>query len=181
MILAQFVSVVLAQRTRKEMMSATDVRVKLMNEILTGIRIIKYYCWEKPFKGKIDGLRQNEIQLNQKMSWIMSIGMNCLTSLIPSIVPMVCFILYPKFNNGTPLKAATAYSMLTVFRLMQRPITTIPMIFLLLVQFNVSIKRIRDFLNLEEVDPSNVIRDYKQGQTIQYKTVEGQEKTIQND
>ena len=54
MILAQFVSVVLAQRTRKEMMSATDVRVKLMNEILTGIRIIKYYCWEKPFKGKID-------------------------------------------------------------------------------------------------------------------------------
>ncbi len=35
-------------------MKRTDARVKLLNEVLIGIRVIKYYCWEKPFLGKVD-------------------------------------------------------------------------------------------------------------------------------
>ena len=27
----------------------TDKRVKLMNEIITGVKVIKMYSWEKPF------------------------------------------------------------------------------------------------------------------------------------
>ena len=35
-------------RVKKTMFS--DMRVKLMNEILSGIRIIKYYAWEGAFQ-----------------------------------------------------------------------------------------------------------------------------------
>ena len=27
----------------------TDRRIRLMNEIVNGIKVIKMYCWEKPF------------------------------------------------------------------------------------------------------------------------------------
>ena len=30
-----------------------DVRVKLMNEILMGIRVLKYYAWELPFRDQV--------------------------------------------------------------------------------------------------------------------------------
>ena len=31
-----------------------DIRVKLINEILGGMRVIKYYAWERPFKVNIN-------------------------------------------------------------------------------------------------------------------------------
>ena len=31
---------------RKQMLKETDKRVKLMNQLLTGIRVVKLYAWE---------------------------------------------------------------------------------------------------------------------------------------
>jgi hypothetical protein len=31
----------------KEWLEAQDIRINLMNEIIDGIRILKYYAWEK--------------------------------------------------------------------------------------------------------------------------------------
>lgn len=46
---------------RKLKIIQTDARVKMMNEILNGIRVIKYYAWEIPFKEKIDAIRLTEV------------------------------------------------------------------------------------------------------------------------
>ena len=46
MLLCQFVTVAFGRKVRDFILKATDARVKLMNEVLTGIRVIKYYCWE---------------------------------------------------------------------------------------------------------------------------------------
>lgn len=35
-----------------------DERINLTAEVLSGMKIIKMYCWEKPFKGIIDKLRR---------------------------------------------------------------------------------------------------------------------------
>jgi len=32
-----------------------DIRVKLINEILGGMRVIKYYAWERPFQVRLIG------------------------------------------------------------------------------------------------------------------------------
>lgn len=36
----------------------TDVRVKIMNEILLGINVIKMYAWEKSFAQLVDKIRK---------------------------------------------------------------------------------------------------------------------------
>jgi ATP-binding cassette subfamily C (CFTR/MRP) protein 1 len=38
---------------QKTQMGNKDARVKLMNEILNGIRVIKLYAWEMPFLEKV--------------------------------------------------------------------------------------------------------------------------------
>ena len=92
----------------------TDARVKLMNEVLTGIRVIKYYCWEKPFKGKIMDIRNKELHYHRNMSYVMGIGVEALMSLIPQIVPLVCFSLYPTVMKK-PLTSSVAFTSLSLF------------------------------------------------------------------
>lgn len=40
---------------RQKCIKVIDERVQKMNEILTFIRLIKVYAWEKPFSKKIEG------------------------------------------------------------------------------------------------------------------------------
>ena len=40
----------------------TDKRIKLMDQILRGIRVIKFYAWENSFSQYISGIRKNEMR-----------------------------------------------------------------------------------------------------------------------
>ena len=44
----------LLNQIRKLKVKVTDTRVKLMNEILAGIRVLKYYAWERAFSEKVE-------------------------------------------------------------------------------------------------------------------------------
>lgn len=43
-------------------MDVRDNRTKLMNEILNGIRIIKFFTWEKPFSENVMKVRSEEVK-----------------------------------------------------------------------------------------------------------------------
>ena len=134
MLVWQFIFVGSAQPVRMKVLEKTDARVKLMNEVLTGIRVIKYYCWEKPFKGKVHDIRKVELKQHAKLAWIMGIGVECIVALVPQIVPLVCFSLYPSVM-GKPLDSSTAFTSLSLFKLMQMPFAMMPMCMMQLVQF----------------------------------------------
>ena len=51
-------------------MGLKDKRIKLMSEILAGMKVIKLYAWEKFFLGKVNAIRKKEINaLRTQLFW----------------------------------------------------------------------------------------------------------------
>jgi len=48
--------------TRKGSMVWTDLRAKLLQELLGAMRIIKYFCYEIPYLNRISSIRQDELR-----------------------------------------------------------------------------------------------------------------------
>ena len=109
---------------RRVKMTFTDQRIKIMNEILSGIRIIKYYGWEEAFMKKISLIRETEINILKRIGYL---NMTLLTILLhgaPFIQTVVIFLTYVSLGNQ--LDATTAFTTLTLFGLMNAPVIFIP-------------------------------------------------------
>lgn len=55
-------------------MAIKDQRIKMMNEILNGIRVLKLCAWEKAFIHSITRIREKELEYIKKKSIINSIS-----------------------------------------------------------------------------------------------------------
>lgn len=55
-------------RTGFENTMTTSKRVHIMSEILTAIKLIKFYAWELPFYGRVVEIRKKELELLKKIS-----------------------------------------------------------------------------------------------------------------
>ena len=47
---------------RSEIAKKTDIRIRIMNEIITGIKVIKMYAWENSFAESVVNARKEEIR-----------------------------------------------------------------------------------------------------------------------
>jgi ATP-binding cassette subfamily C (CFTR/MRP) protein 1 len=65
-------------------MKNKDERVKLMNEVLSGIKVLKLYAWEPSFENQILKIRSKEIQVLKEAAY-----MNAGTSFIWSCAPFL--------------------------------------------------------------------------------------------
>lgn len=55
-------------------MKFMDGRIRLMNEILNGIKILKFYAWEKAFLEQVLGHREKELRALKKSQILYSIS-----------------------------------------------------------------------------------------------------------
>ena len=92
----------LTRRLQLEQMKNKDKRINLMNEILSGIKVIKFYGWEASFADQAQAIRNNEIKLLRKR-----VGLSAILSLIFTFVPflmgMACFAVYCSMDGGQTL------------------------------------------------------------------------------
>jgi len=74
-------------------MKNKDGRIKLMDEILAGIKVIKLYAWESPFIDKVHEVRSREMTILKRYSYLNSVSTFTWTC-APFLVSVVSFIFY---------------------------------------------------------------------------------------
>lgn len=138
-------------KMRRRVLKYSDLRVKMMNEILTGIRIIKFYAWEKPFGKEVGRLRGKEVEALTQLAYVTAVGFSIILLSTPIIQPIIVFVTYVKIQDE-PLSAATAFTTVALFNIMRFPFAFMPMGLLQYIQSKISMKRLERYLALPELN-----------------------------
>ncbi|XP_042906948.1 multidrug resistance-associated protein 1 isoform X2 [Parasteatoda tepidariorum] len=147
------INAVIAQQTKKrqeKQMKCKDERVKLINEVLSGIKVLKLYAWEEAFREKIESIRNIEVNHLKSIAYLGAVGAMLWTS-SPYLVALCTFTTYILVSNESVLKPETAFVSLSLFNILRFPLTMLPHLITNMVMVSVSVKRINKFLNCEEL------------------------------
>ncbi|XP_078381052.1 multidrug resistance-associated protein 1-like [Oculina patagonica] len=136
-------------------MSEKDDRIKIINEVLNGIKVLKLYAWEESFLSIINNKRARELKYLLKSRMWRSL-LTFIYNSLPTMVAVSTFAVYVLTGNN--LTASKAFVALSLFGIMRFPLGFFPDVITTCIQARVSIKRLEEFLDLEELDPDAVQR-----------------------
>ena len=141
----------------RSIMTKTDARMKLVNELINGIRIIKSYAWEIPFLENLTKTRNDEVKYIRQHAYYFSLGVSSSFLQLPLIIQVGIFLTY--YLTGGNMEPGIVFTALQLFQLLQQVLSQIPMAINQVVSFAIALNRIRDYLELEELerDPKDVI------------------------
>ncbi|XP_054480100.1 ATP-binding cassette sub-family C member 4-like [Anoplopoma fimbria] len=127
----------------------TDSRIRIMNEVVSGMRIIKMYAWEKPFAALVCEVRSKEISKVMKSSYLR--GLNMASFFCASkIILFVTFTLYVLLGNT--ITASRVFVTVSLYSAVRLTVTLFfPNAIEKLFETRVSIRRIQEFLTLDEI------------------------------
>ncbi|XP_064629119.1 multidrug resistance-associated protein 1-like isoform X2 [Lineus longissimus] len=157
------------EKYQQKQMELKDSRIKLMTQVLSGIKVLKLYTWEASFQEKVNRIREQELDNIKKIAWgnaVINFSWTC----CPFAIIVACFGTYIAMSPGNTLTAERAFVSMSLLNILRFPMTVLPMMISFLVMARVSIKRLTTFLKSDDIDEQNVI----------YKTGAGDPISIQN-
>lgn len=126
----------------------TDERVRLMNEILSGIQVIKMYTWEKPFADLVAKARKREIKQIRATSYIRGV----LTSFImfTTRICLFCSILAYVLAYNV-ISAKQVFVVTSFYNILRQTMTVFfPQGIAQVAEATISIKRLQNFMLYED-------------------------------
>ncbi|XP_045027308.1 multidrug resistance-associated protein 1 isoform X2 [Daphnia magna] len=164
MILLIPVNGVLANATKKlqiQQMKYKDKRVKMMSEILSGIKVLKLYAWEPSFQAQVEEIRSKEIDVLKRAAYL-NAGTSFIWTCAPFLVSLMSFMTFVLSSPDNILTPEIAFVSLSLFNLIRMPLTILPILIIQFIQASVSIKRLNKFMNADELDPNSVSHETTQ-------------------
>ncbi|KAF9146110.1 hypothetical protein BG015_011694 [Linnemannia schmuckeri] len=147
---------------RTARMKEMDSRLRLLNEVLGGMKIVKLYNWEEPFKERIAAIRRKEIELLKRFG-IMFSFVGLFFNSTPLIITLASLAVYATHGGpgATPgnMNPQTIFVSITLFGLMSKPISVMSNTLSQLTSITVATTRIQKFLLAEEIDETMIVRD----------------------
>uniref|UniRef100_A0AAQ4QG79 ATP-binding cassette, sub-family C (CFTR/MRP), member 10 n=1 Tax=Gasterosteus aculeatus aculeatus TaxID=481459 RepID=A0AAQ4QG79_GASAC len=133
----------------QQMLRHKDSRVKLMTEILFGIRVIKFYNWEPHFAQKVAGCRERELSHLKALKYLDAMCVYTWAALpvVVSILTFVTFVLL-----GHQLTAAKVFTTLALVGMLIVPLNAFPWVLNGVLEAKVSLGRIQGFFKLTNQD-----------------------------
>ncbi|XP_042069382.1 ATP-binding cassette sub-family C member 4 [Haplochromis burtoni] len=133
----------------------TDSRIRIMNEVVSGIRIIKMYVWEKRFSALVTEVRKKEISRILKSSFLRGLNMASFFASSKLII-FVTFTVYTLLGNT--MTASQVFVTMSLYGTIKVTLTLFfPLAIEKLSETLVSIRRIKNFLLLEEIERKNIM------------------------
>uniref|UniRef100_A0A8C6P188 ABC-type glutathione-S-conjugate transporter n=1 Tax=Nothobranchius furzeri TaxID=105023 RepID=A0A8C6P188_NOTFU len=103
-------------------MKFMDGRIRLMNEILNGIKILKFYAWEKAFLEQVLGYREKELKALKKSQILYSISIASFNS--SSFLVRTLLVLGLDWENV--LDAQKVFVSMAIINILKTPLSQLP-------------------------------------------------------
>ncbi|KAF9437115.1 hypothetical protein BGZ76_001945 [Entomortierella beljakovae] len=130
-------------------MNSKDDRMDSLNEMLSAIRIVKFFGWESKFVEKITAARERELQVIKK-SYIQYAFAGIAWMIIPLLNIVVFFWSYTVYY-GNDISASILFTTLSLFEIMSMSLGSIPWAIMSTMRASVSMNRISKYLEEEEI------------------------------
>lgn len=158
MVLANLLLVRFQKTLQKRQMNYKDLRIKVVSEILSKIKLLKLYCWEDAYKARLLHWRNDkELKNLSQILVFKSINMT-MWNIIPFMVSCLTFYGYIKLYNK-PLTTDVVFPALALFNLLGFPLNVLPNIITFMIDCNISLTRLNDFLVLDELEADAVTHE----------------------
>ncbi|KAL3176776.1 hypothetical protein MRX96_039618 [Rhipicephalus microplus] len=144
---------------RAKTAALTDERIRLVNEFVAGMRVIKMYTWETPFALLVNNMRRREVRMIQRTSVLRAVNMG-LFFMSSKLVLFLCFVTFALLGNT--LTSECVFVSMSLFNSLRLAMT-------LYFPFGVgqgaetliSVKRLQKFLLLEEQEQTGALNGSK--------------------
>ncbi|CAD6992278.1 unnamed protein product [Ceratitis capitata] len=147
-----------AAHYRRKTAERTDLRVKLMNEIIQGIQVIKMYAWENSFAKLIADIRLKEVRAIKGTSYIHA-ALSC-TSMISPLSVFLALVSY--IYLGDSLTAKRVYTVSSYFNMLNDSMVHFwPLAITFVSEATVSAKRVQEFLQDGDAAATPVLKSDK--------------------
>ncbi|XP_046560393.1 multidrug resistance-associated protein 1-like [Haliotis rubra] len=140
---------------QESMMGSKDKRLRVISEVLNGIKVLKLYAWEESFRGKIEKIRNMEIHYLWKIALYFSAVTFSWTA-SPYFVALATLVAYVFISPSHYLDAKTAFVAITYFNVFRVAINLVPMVATDIVRAKVSLERISKFLRHDDLDETSI-------------------------
>ncbi|XP_078526662.1 ATP-binding cassette sub-family C member 12 isoform X2 [Lissotriton helveticus] len=140
---------------RRKAIDVTDRRVRTMNEVLTCIKLIKMYAWEKSFAKTVQGMRKLEKKILEKAGYVQSVN-SAVIPVVVTLATVLTFVVHTLLKQE--LTPSTAFTVIAIFNVMRFTIAILPFSVKAAAEAKVSLSRLKNIL-IRENPPSYVKED----------------------
>ncbi|KAF9436259.1 hypothetical protein BGZ76_004464 [Entomortierella beljakovae] len=133
----------------KDIMNTKDKRMDALNEMLSAMRIVKFFGWESKFEEKITAAREEELKRTRE-SYTKIIFTDIVWMIMPLLNIVVILTAYTRLF-GHEITASKMFTTLALFNIMRSALNTLPWCIKSTMQALVSLRRIDKFLTEDEI------------------------------
>ncbi|XP_046571678.1 multidrug resistance-associated protein 1-like [Haliotis rubra] len=128
----------------KERMKKTEQRMKLLTEVLNGIKVVKLNAWERCFGQRVMSAREDELGVLRRF-YTASALFSFSWTVVPYLMSVVTFAAYV-YLTGDMLDAQTAFLVVSYLNILKYSLNETSLVFLFFLKINLHLSRIRTFL-----------------------------------
>ncbi|KFH72327.1 hypothetical protein MVEG_02618 [Podila verticillata NRRL 6337] len=144
---------------QKSFMKSSDVRMKLLTELVNNMKSIKLYAWESFFAERISSTRVEQLNFLRKFySWVISVS-----ALLNAVTPLSTFAALSVYSaiatTEEPLDIRRIFTTITLINMLEDPVGLANDALRAAVSGKVAFDRLKAFMDSEEINDENVTRN----------------------